>query len=88
MAEGLPVVCYDFGGQSDFLEDRVTGRLFQLNDLVSFVGGTDELIADKSSREKIGSENLKQVERYFIDTCGRRYESSFERVVAAHRFDK
>jgi len=27
MACGLPVVCYDRGGQIDFLEDRTTGHL-------------------------------------------------------------
>ena len=27
MACGLPVVCYDFGGQTDFLTDRVTGHV-------------------------------------------------------------
>lgn len=88
MAEGLPVVCYDFGGQSDFLIDRITGRLFQLNDLDSLVKGTAELISDNVSREEIASQNLKQVEDFFIDTCSRRYEKTFEKVIAAHRSDK
>jgi glycosyltransferase involved in cell wall biosynthesis len=88
MAEGLPVVCYDFGGQSDFLKDRVTGRLFQLNELDSLTKGTAELISNNVSREEIASQNLKQVEDFFIDTCGRRYENAFEKVIAAHRSDK
>ena len=32
MAAGLPVVCYDHGGQTDFLEDGATGYLVPLND--------------------------------------------------------
>jgi len=87
MAAGLPVVCYDFGGQSDFLEDNATGRLFALNDLDRFVQGIVELISDKVGRKRIGEENLKRVESYFIDTCARRYENSFKRIIAAHGRD-
>lgn len=87
MAEGLPVVCYDFGGQSDFLEDHATGRLCALNDIDSFIQRTIELINDTGSREKMGVENRKRVKDYFIDTCARRYESVFERIISAHGCD-
>lgn len=82
MAEGIPVVCYDFGGQSDFLEDHVNGRLFPLNDLDSLVQGTIELIRHKDSRIEMGQENLRRVEKFFIDTCAARYEKVFEETIA------
>ncbi|MBZ0267153.1 glycosyltransferase family 4 protein [bacterium] len=78
MAAGLPVVCYDHGGQTDFLEDGKTGRLLHLNEEDAAVAALDELVADASLRERIGTTNLAKVEDYFIDTCARRYEELFE----------
>jgi glycosyltransferase involved in cell wall biosynthesis len=81
MAAGLPVVCYDHGGQTDFLEDGTTGRLLQLNAEDAAVAALDELVADVALRERIGATNRARVESYFIDTCARRYEALFEQQV-------
>jgi glycosyltransferase involved in cell wall biosynthesis len=78
MAAGLPVVCYDHGGQTDFLEDGITGRLLHLNEEDAAVAALDELVADGSLRERIGATNRGRVEYYFIDICARRYEELFE----------
>jgi len=78
MAAGLPVVCYDHGGQTDFLEDGTTGRLLHLNEEDAAVAALDELVADQSLRRRIGAANREKVESYFIDTCARRYEELFE----------
>lgn len=81
MAAGLPVVCYDHGGQTDFLEDGKTGRLLRLNEEDAAVAALDELVADAKRREGIGATNRARVESYFIDTCARRYEELFEQQV-------
>ena len=83
MAQGLPIVCYDFGGQTDFLDDGLTGRLIELNNTDSFVRSTRELIEDRDRRAAFGKENLKRVEDFFIDTCAARYELIFDEVVEA-----
>lgn len=82
MAQGLPVVCYDFGGQTDFLENQVNGRLIALNDLDDFIQATIDLIQDKNNRVDIGRENLRKIEDYFIDSCAARYEDVFEEIIA------
>jgi glycosyltransferase involved in cell wall biosynthesis len=46
MACGLPVICYDYGGQTDFLEDGTTGYLAPLNDLQSFADRSLTLMRD------------------------------------------
>jgi glycosyltransferase involved in cell wall biosynthesis len=85
MAAGLPVVCYDHGGQTDFLEDGKTGRVLRLEDEDAMVAALDELAADRGARERIRAFNREKVEDYFIDTCARRYEALFEEVVRKAR---
>ncbi|HEY8518643.1 MAG TPA: glycosyltransferase family 4 protein [Gammaproteobacteria bacterium] len=81
MAAGLPVVCYDRGGQVDFLEDGVTGRLVSLNDRAAFVARCRELLADAALRRQMGAGNRARVEQLFIDRCARRYEALFASVI-------
>jgi glycosyltransferase involved in cell wall biosynthesis len=81
MACGLPVICYDYGGQTDFLESGVTGELVFLNDVASFVTATRNYAVEPSLRHDKGRGNLTRVEEYFIDRCAARYETLFRSVV-------
>jgi len=78
MACGLPVLCYNHGGQNDFLVDAVTGHLLELNDVDRFTERTRELAFDPDRRAKMGQENLNRVEQYFIEHCAAQYERIFE----------
>src|SRR5262249_3974142 len=69
MAFGLPIVCYDRGGQTDFLETPQTGHVIALNELRAF---NDAVRALRDSPERcaaIRAHNLAKVENYFIDRC-------------------
>src|SRR5690606_20343889 len=81
MAAGLPVVCYDRGGQVDFLEDGATGFLVPLNDRPAFVARCRELLADAALRREIAARNRARVEELFIDRCAKRYEALFAAVI-------
>ena len=81
MAVGLPVVCYDFGGQTDFLEDGRTGGLVPLNDLDAFVESVRHTIGDSDFSDRVRRENLERVEEFFIDSCAIRYETVFEDIL-------
>lgn len=83
MAFGLPVVCYDHGGQTDFLKTGLTGHVVKLNDLGAFTRALIELESSKELRERLAAHNLRRVEEFFIDRCAERYESLFESVVRA-----
>ncbi len=83
MACGLPVVCYDHGGQTDFLEDGTTGRLLPLNAREAFTRAVASLIDDPAGRRRMGEAGRKRVEDYYIDNCARRYEAIFEQLRAA-----
>jgi glycosyltransferase involved in cell wall biosynthesis len=77
MAAGLPVVCYDHGGQADFLVSGETGYPVNLNDMQAFADALRRLHADRQLRGRIGEINRLRVEKYFIDNCAAQYETVF-----------
>jgi glycosyltransferase involved in cell wall biosynthesis len=81
MAFGLPVLCYDRGGQTDFLVTGETGQVVKLNDQEAFVRAMIELHRDHEARERQGRHNRQLVENYFIDTCAARYEHIFSAAI-------
>jgi glycosyltransferase involved in cell wall biosynthesis len=81
MAFGLPIVCYDRGGQTDFLHSGETGFVVPLNDESSFANAIVNLHDDIVGRRRYGEHNRALVENYFIDTCARKYEEVFESAI-------
>jgi glycosyltransferase involved in cell wall biosynthesis len=82
MACGLPIVCYDHGGQTDFLVDGETGHLVALNDFDALTRAVVKLHDHPALRVAMAGHNRGLVEDYFIDKCADRYESLFEEVVS------
>jgi 1,2-diacylglycerol 3-alpha-glucosyltransferase len=81
MAFGLPVLCYDRGGQTDFLVTGETGHVVQLNDQTAFVHALIQSHQDRETRERQSKHNRQLVENYFIDTCAARYEQIFSSAI-------
>jgi glycosyltransferase involved in cell wall biosynthesis len=81
MAYRLPIICFDHGGQTDFLTDGETGFVVKLNDLGAFTRAVVQLHDSKPLRERMGDTNGRRVEDYFIDSCARNYEVVFEDAV-------
>ena len=81
MHGGLPIVCYDYGGHTDYLEDGRTGFVIPLNNLDLFTQRTQELIESKKLRNKMGNFNRVRIEDYYIDTCATKYEAIFQKSV-------
>ena len=84
MAFGLPVVCYDRGGQTDFLQSGRTGEVVTLNDLPAFTRAIVALHDDTAKRRAIATANRQIVEDYFIDRCAERYETVFAAAIRDH----
>ena len=84
MSAGIPVVCYDFGGQTDFLDDGLTGALVPLNDLSQFTNACVRFMDSPEDRIAAGKENLQRVESFYIDTCAQEYERLFASVIEQH----
>jgi glycosyltransferase involved in cell wall biosynthesis len=85
MACGLPVVCFDEGGQTDFLEDGATGRLVRVGNVDGLVSACRELAADGESRVRYSKNVLSRVQPYFIDQCAARYEVLFQGLIDRQR---
>ena len=81
MSCGLPVVCYDHGGQTDFLEDGLTGWVLPLNDLPAFAASCRKLAMDRNLRERMGRENRRRVEELYVERCAERYEDIFQAAI-------
>ncbi len=81
MAFGLPIICYDHGGQTDFLVNGETGAVLALNDREGFARAIRQLHGDAQARRRMAQNNRHLVERYLIDTCAVRYERVFEDTV-------
>ena len=62
MAFGLPVVCYDRGGQVDFLSTPTTGTVIKLNDIDAFTQAVLDLHRSPERRAAIRQHNLAAVE--------------------------
>ncbi|QBQ54407.1 glycosyltransferase family 4 protein [Nitrosococcus wardiae] len=82
MACGLPVVCYDYGGQTDFLVSGKTGYLVRLNDRAALIASIRCLIDNPANRQTMGKDNQSLVESYYIDQCASCYEELFKEVIA------
>jgi glycosyltransferase involved in cell wall biosynthesis len=80
MSYGLPVICYDHGGQTDFLADGETGHVVPLNNLERFTQSMVHLHDQTGVRAAMSARNRQLVEDYFIDTCANRYEALFQQV--------
>jgi glycosyltransferase involved in cell wall biosynthesis len=85
MAFGLPVICYDHGGQTDYLSTGKTGFVLRLNDTDAFVGAIRAIAAMPDRGRTIGGANAGLVEAYFIDRCAERYEAVMESAIAGRQ---
>jgi glycosyltransferase involved in cell wall biosynthesis len=85
MAYGLPIICYDHGGQTDYLESGATGYMLRLNDTHAFARAIRALAELPDRGRSLGAYNARRVEEFFIDRCAERYEAAFERAIAGHR---
>ena len=85
MAFGLPIVCYDHGGQTDYLATGTTGYVLRLNDAPAFARSIRNIAEMPDRGRSLGAFNARRVEEYFIDRCAERYEEAFEQAVASSR---
>jgi glycosyltransferase involved in cell wall biosynthesis len=84
MAFGLPIICYDHGGQTDFLVDGKTGYLVKLNDFERLTRSMVDLHDRPETRAAMADYNRELVENYFIENCARQYEAVFQTAVENH----
>jgi len=82
LASGLPIVCYDAGGQTDFLASGENGYVIELGDETAFTAALRSLAGSVDQRRAIGVANRCKAKSYFIERCAEQYEAILERAVA------
>ena len=82
---GLPVICYDRGGQRDFLKNGKTGYLVELGNKAEFASRLEELLKSPSLSADIRSHNKEYVKEFYIGSVAEKYISIFDEVVGSHK---
>lgn len=82
---GLPVIASSRGGQTDFLEDGVTGFLVPVGDPETLADRILRLCRDRTLRERISSFNKEYAKRFHISGVAERYETLFSEVIQRER---
>jgi glycosyltransferase involved in cell wall biosynthesis len=85
MTADLPVICYDYGGQTDFLSSDETGYVVKLNDEAAFLDACTTLIEQPDLRHQMAKHNLEVVESFYIENCAGEYEALFKKVIADYK---
>jgi glycosyltransferase involved in cell wall biosynthesis len=83
MDQGLPVVAYDHGGQTDFLTDGVTGGVVPLGDTRRFASTLAGLAEDPGRCQQIGQANRELAADYYIQRCADQYEALMVQAIEA-----
>jgi glycosyltransferase involved in cell wall biosynthesis len=78
---GLPVIAYDCGGQTDFVEDGTCGALVTLGNREEFVRAVRFFVDHPDARRRCGAHNKEIVQDYYIERCARSYERLFEELL-------
>jgi len=85
---GLPIICYNRGGQNDFLVDGKTGFLVELGDKEGFYANIVKLLENAALKQRIGSYNRELIKSYYIDRCADKYIDLFEDVISERNLQK
>jgi glycosyltransferase involved in cell wall biosynthesis len=81
MAAGLPVICFDKGGQADFLKDNQTGFLIQYGNFDHFDKQLAHLCNLSAERHRFKIFNKVYVKEFFIERCADRYLKAYKSLV-------
>lgn len=82
MFAGLPVICYDHGGQTDFLENGVTGFVVPAGDEGRLGSALTHLRGNPALCRRTGEGNRRRARRFSIESCAEKYEALFEHTLS------
>lgn len=73
MDYGIPVICYNRGGQVDFLQNNKTGYLIKLYDKKTFTSSVVGLLEDRDKMDQMKAFNKEYIKKYYIDNIAEQY---------------
>jgi len=60
-----PLVCSDFGGMKEIVDDEKNGFIVKANNAKDLATSMDKLLSNKKLREEMGNNGRKKLEKYF-----------------------
>ena len=60
-----PIVCSDFGGMKEIVDDGKSGYIVEANNAKELAKSIDKLLIDKKLREAMGNNGRKKLEKCF-----------------------
>jgi glycosyltransferase involved in cell wall biosynthesis len=84
LSRGLPVICYDEGGQIDFLDDAV-GQLVPVHDEAAFGEAVRRHLADPELLRSKGLAARGRAAEFSIERFTQRYQEIYRQCLAAPR---
>jgi glycosyltransferase involved in cell wall biosynthesis len=81
MATGLPVVCYDKGGQADFLQNGRTGYLTPHGSQELLSNNILKLCEDISLKENMRQFNQEYMDNFYVGTCADKYRCLYSSII-------
>jgi glycosyltransferase involved in cell wall biosynthesis len=82
MTAGLPIVCFDKGGQAEFLIDGKTGYLVEYGKIDLFNLRLGQLCRRDDQCRRISDFNKNYVKKFLIEACSDRYQKIYEAILA------
>ncbi len=77
---GLPVICYNEGGQVEFLRDGVTGFVVELGDTERYLSSLGRLLENNELRSEMAKHNTRYIADFYVDTFAARYLDMFQEI--------
>jgi L-malate glycosyltransferase len=77
---GLPIICTNHGGQTDFLKDGVNALLLNVGDHAVCAASIDRLMKDKKLYKKLATANRRDVRVFYAEQVAARYERIFDEL--------
>jgi glycosyltransferase involved in cell wall biosynthesis len=81
MSQGKAVIGTGCGGQTDMIEDGVTGLLVSPNDALALAAAILRLVEDRELREQLGRAARERAQRFTAEVIVPEFERFYQSVV-------
>ena len=86
MANGIPVVVTDVGGNREMIENGINGYRVPVGSIDTMADRVTDLLENEKLRERIGRQNQITVqERYSMERMIRSHESYYLKIISCHK---
>lgn len=78
---GIPIVCSNNGGQTDFLKHEKNALICKVNDVKCYTASIERFMKEKTLYTQCGKQNLADIENFYADKIAAKYIDVMLKVV-------